>query len=143
MLLEEQINEIGFLCEDIKGTSMTPLFKSGRDKVYIEKLKGKPKKGDILLYKRLSGEYVLHRVVKVQENTFTACGDNHLFLEHGIRFDQIIGVCVGYCKYDRYVDFKKSIKYKLYKTFWGSNRFNRKVIGKIKALGSKIKRIFK
>ena len=50
------------------------------------------KKRDIILYKRDSGQYVLHRIVKVKDNTFTLVGDNQHELEHGIRLDQILAI---------------------------------------------------
>ena len=63
--LEQVLIRDGFVVTDFKGTSMNPLFKMGRDRVYIEKPKSRLKKGDIALYNRADGSYILHRVYKV------------------------------------------------------------------------------
>ena len=49
----------------ISGNSMLPFLVHGRDTVYLSKLKRPVKKGDVLLYRRDSGAYILHRVYKI------------------------------------------------------------------------------
>ena len=65
--IEEGLLNNGYIVYGFKGTSMNPMLKSGRDKAYIEKVTKPLKKGDIALYKRLTGEYVLHRVIKAKK----------------------------------------------------------------------------
>ena len=51
------------------------------------------RRGDMLLYQRSSGQYVLHRVWKAEKDgTFTMVGDAQTELEHGIREEQIIAI---------------------------------------------------
>ena len=77
----------------ITGNSMTPFLIPGRDTVYLSRLERPVRRGDILLYQRKSGQYVLHRVWKVEKDgTFTMVGDAQTELEHGIREDQIIAI---------------------------------------------------
>ena len=127
--LEKALNEVGFVCMPFKGTSMLPLFVEGRDKVCIYKYEpNKPlKKGDIILYKRESGLYVLHRIMAFKGEEMVLCGDNHTTLEYGVKYSQVLGVCTGYYKYDKFVDFSKSIKYKFYKTTFAKFRIFRRV----------------
>ncbi len=127
--LIKALNEIGFVCLDIKGTSMLPLFVEGRDKVCIYKYKDNEpiKKGDIILYKREGETFVLHRVMAVRKNDYVLCGDNHCTLEYGVKKEQILGVAKGYYKYDEYIDFNKSKKYKFYKNTYGNIRVLRKI----------------
>ena len=74
------------------GTSMLPTIRAGRDSVSIVRLDGRAALYDILLYKRPSGKFVLHRVIAVGEEEYTLCGDNRVEIEHGVRDGQIIGV---------------------------------------------------
>jgi hypothetical protein len=127
--LENTLKEIGFLCIDFKGTSMRPLFIEGRDKVCIYSYEPNSplKNGDIILYKREPELYVLHRIMAKKGDGYVLCGDNHTTLEYGVKPSQILGVAKGYYKYDKYVDFDKSIKYKLYKNTFGKFRIFRKI----------------
>ena len=76
----------------ISGNSMLPFLVHGRDTVYLSKLKRPVKKGDVLLYRRDSGAYILHRVYKIEKDSYTMVGDAQTQLEMGIRQDQIIAV---------------------------------------------------
>ena len=127
--LENALNEIGFVCMEFKGTSMLPIFVEGRDKVCIYSYKPEIslKKGDIILYKRESGLYVLHRIMAIKGDEYVLCGDNHTTLEYGVKPSQILGVAKGYYKYDKYIDFDKSIKYKIYKNTFAKFRIFRKI----------------
>ena len=73
-----------------RGTSMLPLLRQGKDSVALVKAEA-VHRGDILLYQRANGQYVLHRVVRVRrDGTIWFSGDNHLPIEKGIAFEQII-----------------------------------------------------
>ena len=76
----------------ISGYSMTPFLMHGRDTVYLSRLERQPKRGDMLLYRRDTGAYVLHRVVRVEAGICTMVGDAQTMLEPGIRPDQIIAI---------------------------------------------------
>lgn len=141
--LENAINEIGLICIETKGTSMNPLLYSGKNKVLIVKVDRKIKKHDIVLYRRDSGIYVLHRVIKVLDNSYVLCGDNHCVLEYGITDRHILGIAEGYYKGEKYIEFSKSFRYKVYKFFWCSSLKFRAFLIKLRAVPGKIKRIFK
>ena len=76
----------------ISGNSMSPFLVHGRDTVYLSRLDRPAKRGDVLLYKRESGAYILHRVYKVEKDSYTMVGDAQTQLEQGIRKDQIIAI---------------------------------------------------
>ena len=76
----------------ISGNSMSPFLVHGRDTVYLSRLDRPAKRGDVLLYKRDSGAYILHRVYKVEKDSYTMVGDAQTQLEQGIRQDQIIAI---------------------------------------------------
>ena len=67
---EEIIERDGRLIYTNKGDSMMPLIKEGRDLLVIEKTNGRLKRFDVPLYKRDTGQYVLHRIVAVKSGKY-------------------------------------------------------------------------
>lgn len=97
---------------------MMPLIRQGKDLVLISKKpEGRLKKYDVPLYKRDSGQYVLHRIIKVRKNDYVLCGDNRRHRETGISDRHIIGVLTAVIR-----DGKKlpiaSFRYRLYTHLW-------------------------
>jgi hypothetical protein len=76
----------------IRGTSMLPLLVEGRDAVILEKPAGPLAAGDIPLYRRADGSYVLHRIVAVEGDGYVLCGDNQSEPERGITDDAVCAV---------------------------------------------------
>ena len=76
----------------ISGSSMTPFLVHGRDTVYLSKVWRSLRKGDMILYRRDSGSYILHRIYRVVENCYTLVGDAQTELEYGIRQDQVLAL---------------------------------------------------
>ena len=89
---EEILRRDGRLVYTSVGDSMRPFIRSGQDLLVIERPKGRLKKYDVPLYRRDSGQYVLHRVVKVREKDYVICGDNRWRRETGITDRHILGV---------------------------------------------------
>lgn len=86
--LLEEVDNIPLV---ISGGSMSPFLVHHRDTVYLSKVRQLPKRGDMILYLRDSGQYVLHRVYRATED-YTMVGDAQTILEHGIRSDQILAI---------------------------------------------------
>jgi len=104
---EENMEALLALLEDtpqvplvISGYSMTPFLLHGRDIVFLSKADRLPKRGDMVLYQRDSGAYVLHRVLRAKNNSFTMIGDAQTRPEPGIRSDQIRAVVTAVCRRD-------------------------------------------
>ncbi len=76
----------------ISGGSMVPFMIPKRDSVYLSKVDRKLKRGDMVLYQRDNGHYVLHRIFHVENGLYTMVGDAQTELEPGIRPDQIRAV---------------------------------------------------
>ena len=89
LLADTQIDALPLV---VSGSSMTPFLVPGRDTVFLSQLSEPVKRGQVLLYQRNSGSYVLHRVYKVYPDTITMVGDAQTLLERGIRPDQVIAV---------------------------------------------------
>jgi signal peptidase I len=66
----------------VAGSSMVPFLHNG-DTVYLDLLDTPIKRGDIVLYTRSNGRYILHRVYKVlPEGGFIMVGDAQQELEY-------------------------------------------------------------
>lgn len=74
----------------ISGNSMSPFLVHERDEVMLGAVQGNLKSGDIVLYKRGSGQYVLHRIIKRKTDGFYMAGDAQDVLEGPIGRDQIV-----------------------------------------------------
>ena len=74
----------------ISGNSMSPFLIHGRDTVYLSKVTKPPKRGDIVLFRRKSGAYILHRIYAEHNGVYDLVGDGQLGIEPGICMDQIM-----------------------------------------------------
>ena len=114
---EEEIRRNGTIIYTNVGDSMMPFIKQGRDVLVISKAEGKLKRYDVPLYKRDSGQYVLHRILKVRENDYVICGDNRCSREYGITDRHIIGVLTGIIRDGREIPVT-DLKYRIYVHLW-------------------------
>ena len=79
----------------ISGSSMTPFLVHGRDTVFLSAVRRPLKVGDMVLYQRDSGAYILHRICALEgEDRFTIVGDAQTVREPHVRRDQIFGLVV-------------------------------------------------
>ena len=76
----------------ISGNSMSPFLVHGRDTVYLSRITRPLKRGDVVLYRRNNGNYILHRIHSVRDGSYTMIGDAHFGLEPGIRREQILAI---------------------------------------------------
>lgn len=115
---EQQLAEHGHLLYTTVGFSMRPFLRSGEDMVFIErKTPARCRKYDAILYRRSSGKYVLHRIVKVRENDYVLCGDNCWDREPGITDDQVLGVLTAVIRSGEQIDVQQP-RYRLAVRAW-------------------------
>ena len=136
---EEQLSIHGRIIYTNVGDSMLPFIKQGRDVLIIERASSALKKYDVPLYKRDSGQYVLHRIHKVRQDGYVLCGDNRAFRESGVKDGQIIGVLTGIIRGDKKI-MRDSFLFKLYAHLGCDTYFIRYILHKFTAL---FRRIFK
>lgn len=130
----------------IKGTSMRPLLFNLRDQVVLRAVDGAElRPGDVPLYLRRNGVYVLHRVVARddgvrcefldgssqistqinEEIRYTMLGDAQTELEHGIAPSQILGVAVAFIRKGKRIECD-SPSYQRYVRRWHRLLFMRR-----------------
>ena len=110
----------------VVGDSMYPMLRTKTDCVLLEKAE-KLKKYDIPFYKRGNGEYILHRIVKVDGGVFSCAGDNETKIENPVYSHQVIGKVSGFYRNGKFISCK-NILYRLYTFLWINFKFVRPVI---------------
>ena len=126
-----------------RGSSMRPMVKNVRDAIILSAFSGEVSVGDVILYERKSGGFVLHRVVEVcEDNTLVLMGDFQHIRENGIEKSQIIAVLSGIIRKDK-TYMCSSPKYQRYAGFWTKSKIVRRLYIATITLGSKVKNAFK
>ncbi len=115
--LEEELRRTGYLVYSTQGTSMEPMLRQRRDLVHLRLPQRKLKKYDVALYRRESGQYVLHRVVGEDDRGYVFCGDNCRKKEYGIREDMVIGVLTEFVRKGKTVSVENT-GYRVYTRLW-------------------------
>lgn len=136
--IEESLKENGTHWQTTVGDSMEPMLHDRESAVQIVEPTRPLKRYDLPLYRRPSGQYVLHRILRVKKSCYITCGDNRYSRER-VPKEWVIGVMAGYYKKGRYIS-EKSFKYRLYVHLWCDLFLLRAGILFVK---SRIKRLFK
>ena len=133
--LSEELNKNGYVISPTVGDSMYPLLNTRRDHVVIRRVSGERlKKNDLPLYQRPSGQYVLHRVIRIGDNCYYTRGDNRTGLEK-VPQEWILGVVTSFCRKGK--EFSADSRgYRFYSWIWG-------IIYPVRWLGIKTKRFFR
>ena len=141
-VIEEVLASCGVFRMNPKGISMLPLIVQGRDSVVLRRDENRAyKRNDMLFYRRDNGQFVLHRLMKIEDDgTYTMCGDNQVCLESGIRKDQIIAHVEELYRKGKRVNYN-GLRYRSYLLVWCCMPI-RKFTRLPKRCISKIKRIF-
>lgn len=102
----------------INGFSMYPMLVPGRDSVILAPLEeDKPKRGDVVLYRRDGSILVLHRIWRVGQDGLYMVGDNQTQIEGPLRPDQIRGRLAAFIRKGKTVSVS-SIPYRVYAFIW-------------------------
>ena len=88
-ILSELVKQGETVPVPVAGSSMRPFLRDKRDTAWLSPVTGEIKRGDILLYRRSGGQYVMHRVVRARDGGFDMLGDGQTAVEPGIRREQI------------------------------------------------------
>lgn len=99
-----------------RGVSMLPMLRQGKDTVEIAPLPEKLKKYDLPVYQYPSGKVVMHRVVKVREDSYVCLGDNTYEYEF-IHPEWMIAVVTAFKRGDKRISVNAP-GYWLYSRVW-------------------------
>ena len=86
------------------GYSMYPMLVPGRDEAVIHKAgNGTARRGDVVLYRRVNGMLVLHRLHHRGKDGVYMVGDNQIKIEGPVSEKQVIGILDGFIRNGKYI----------------------------------------
>ena len=103
-----------------QGESMLPMLRPGVDCVVLSAVPERRRKYDLPLYRRDSGQFVLHRIVKVGQ-TYACVGDNQLCVERGLRHDQMVALVTAFRRGEKEIPVT-ALTYQIYCRVWHWSR---------------------
>jgi hypothetical protein len=90
-LIQELLSQEGKAWLTVTGMSMYPFLRENKDAVELAKTSLEAiKKNDIVLIRRKTGEYILHRVLYKREAVFYIIGDAQRWVEGPISAEQLL-----------------------------------------------------
>jgi len=114
----------------VTGTSMAPFLHPG-DTVYLTKPTCSLSPGDIVLYRRSDGSYILHRIIRLGiEGIVWITGDNQTVLEPVQAQQQIVAKVITAKRNGRILT-TDSLIWRFYQTVWRWLRPLRPFLGKL------------
>lgn len=115
--IEKYIDENKKLTYRNVGVSMLPMLVQDKDVFTLEKVDiNKLKKFDVVLYKADENKYILHRIIKVNEDSFVIRGDN-TFTKEYVRKDDIIAKMTSFVHNGKKISSEDK-SYKIYSSLW-------------------------
>ncbi len=102
----------------VTGNSMYPFLREDMDSVELSAATLENiRKGDIVLIRRLTGEYILHRVIRKEEDCFYMVGDAQRWIEGPLKPEQLIAVVIE-IKRKNHQFTCKNLMWRLMVGFW-------------------------
>lgn len=118
-LIEQIVAAGGDVTIQVTGNSMNPLWRHRKNNVVLTGCDPAAlKRGDVPLYRRDGGQFVLHRIFRLRDGCFDMAGDAQTEIEAGIRPDQVVALLKGYYTEQGAYRSCRSVRYRLYKTLW-------------------------
>lgn len=103
-IINEVVSSDGEFSLKPNGVSMLPLIRPGIDAVTIVAPKDL-KKDDIVLYRRASGQFVLHRLIRIKKGRCTMFGDNQKIIEYKIPVTNVLAKVKSIYRDGEAIDF--------------------------------------
>lgn len=102
----------------ITGYSMRPLLWPKRDSAILSPCDPEAlRRGDVVLYRRADGSFILHRIVRAGEHAYTMAGDAQKELEYDVPKDAVLAVMTGFIRKGKTVSCRKGW-YRAFTVLW-------------------------
>lgn len=137
--IEEELKRGERVISFTKGVSMEPLLHEGRSHVLLVPAMKDVPIGEIGLFKRAEGIYVLHRIIRKDDANYYTRGDNCFTVEIVPR-QEMLGIVETIYKGNKAISVRDPV-YQGYVRFWNATAGIRiiclKIKAKIKCMGRK------
>lgn len=100
----------------VTGRSMLPLLMAYRDAVELIPVSERQKRGQIILYRRENGQFVLHRIIYLTEEGYICSGDNEAMREP-VAHSQLLAVTDALIRKGKRITMD-NFGYRLYVALW-------------------------
>jgi len=101
----------------VKGSSMAPFLRGGKDRVKLKSVTETPKRGDVVLFQRNDGHYILHRIMKQTDRGYMILGDAQTDREGPVPEERVIAV-VSEIEHHGKWQGKYSLRWLFYRYIW-------------------------
>ncbi|MDD2313464.1 MAG: S24/S26 family peptidase [Proteiniphilum sp.] len=110
-----------------KGNSMLPFIREGKDCIMLEKVGAYSfQSGNLLLVHLRDGRYVLHRVMKCDEDQIVLRGDGNLSAVETCTRDEVIAEAVQVIRSGKAI-CRGSLLWNMYRSIWPGGTFFRRI----------------
>ena len=117
---------------------MKPMLTQRTEQLLIEKLTAEPKVNDVVLFRRSTGQYVLHRIIGVTDDGYIFSGDNQAMREP-VAKEQFIAVMESFNRNGKHYSCDAGF-YRLYQTVWVELFFLRPLYIAVRRACNKLRR---
>ena len=111
----------------VKGSSMYPLLREGKDEVTLSELTREPQVMDILLF-RYKGKHLLHRIISISGDIYIIQGDGIYLSKEICQRNDIVGIVTEIHKQGKTHVLTTSKRAKFYILCWHKLRFCRRYL---------------
>ena len=116
-LIQLQLQQGGHASLTVTGNSMYPMLRHRRDTVYLQPADPVQKKGDLILYRREDGTYILHRIVRCKAAGAYICSGDNQWEPEAVSHQQVIAKVYKFCRKGK-IYTQSSRGYRLYVWLW-------------------------
>lgn len=103
----------------VSGDSMLPLLGDRRDRLIVRHISSSDAIiGRIVMYRTSPGHYIVHRVVKIENNIVTMLGDGRLTYDTPTKRENIIGVVEGVIRHNGKTEYCNTHSWRLRERIW-------------------------
>lgn len=96
-LMQQELQQGRMAMFTVSGNSMAPFLIHNRDQVQLQQVNpSRLKKGDIILYQRTDGKYILHRITKVEAGGYYTTGDGNSYRDGFVPQDAVLARAVRF-----------------------------------------------
>ena len=121
----------------LNGESMRPLIRKQRDAVTVVRVCRELKRGDVVLFLRKDGAYVVHRIWKIKGESIVTAGDNCVECDAPVSASDIRGIVIKAERNGKIINLDSAVS-RAFGILWQMTRPLRSVWLKIKKCGAGI-----